>query len=474
MEKSSVSILSNFKFSRIALLLAVGLSATVSSLLFYLAFIKKDDLEEQLQLSRKGDRKSQQVATSRQTVIHVNVPKSAVGVVIGRQGSTIKKVQEQTNTKIKFEEKGLDVEEKVAVIRGSPENAQEAENLLYQLINEQPQILTEDVFVPVRVCGRIIGRNGDTIRSMCRVSGAKITLDRGGDERDPDNQKRVTIRGTRDQIDIAISLIDEKLVEDEAFRQKISLSSSGQTLQHRGRPLSIGAPLEEVNVPLHRELQQELLVPSAADGYTEIYVSAVEDPGSFWVQTVGTKSVQLDKMVEEMTEFYMQQCNQELNQVSEVVVGDTVAAPFEHDHCWYRGIVVDIQEDDYNLDESEVTIHFVDFGDYCKLKRKELCSLLPIYKVLPFQAIECQLAWLQPKGGVWSDEAINLFEQLTHVAQWKVLMAKKVSSLKKQRSQREVTVYVIEVVDTNEPQDINIGLELVQKGYAMVNKNNRS
>ncbi|XP_022238896.1 tudor and KH domain-containing protein-like isoform X2 [Limulus polyphemus] len=440
-----------------------------------MVIFQTNDLEEQLELSTKGGRKSQQVTTSRQTVIHVNVPKSAIGGVIGRQGSTIKKIQEQTNTKIKFEEKGLDVEEKVAVIRGSPENAQEAENLLYQLINEQPQILTEDVFVPVRVCGRIIGRNGDTIRTMCRISGAKITLDRGGDERDPDNQKRVTIRGTRDQIDIAISLIDEKLAEDEAFRQKISLSSSSaQTLQHRGRPLSIGASSDEANVSSHQELQQELLVPSAADGYTEVFVSAVENPGSFWVQTVGTKSVQLDKMVEEMTEFYTQQCNQELTRVSQVSVGDIVAAPFEHDHCWYRGIIVNIHEDDYNLDESEITIHFVDFGDYCKLKRKELCTLLPIYKVLPFQAIECRLAWLQPKGSVWNDEATNLFEKLSHVAQWKVLMAKQVSSLKKQSEQREVTVYAVELIDTNEPQDINIGLELVQKGYAMVNKNNRS
>ena len=38
--------------------------------------------------------------------------------------------------------------------------------------------------------------------------------------------------------------------------------------------------------------------------YKPVYVSAVEHPEHFWLQVLSKKSAQLDKLVEEMTDFY--------------------------------------------------------------------------------------------------------------------------------------------------------------------------
>lgn len=40
------------------------------------------------------------------------------------------------------------------------------------------------------------------------------------------------------------------------------------------------------------------------DEHLEVYVSASENPNHFWIQILGVRSLQLDKLTEEMTRFY--------------------------------------------------------------------------------------------------------------------------------------------------------------------------
>ena len=71
-----------------------------------------------------------------------------------------------------------------------------AEILIHQTIASQPRLETLELFVPNRSIGRIIGRNGDTIRALQRNARCKIDVERGGDERDPDGKKRITVKVT--------------------------------------------------------------------------------------------------------------------------------------------------------------------------------------------------------------------------------------------------------------------------------------
>lgn len=52
-----------------------------------------------------------------------------------------------------------------------------------------------------------------------------------------------------------------------------------------------------------------VLVPSPdlsfqPDEHLEVYVSAYENPNHFWIQILGVRSLQLDKLTEEMNRFY--------------------------------------------------------------------------------------------------------------------------------------------------------------------------
>ena len=44
--------------------------------------------------------------------------------------------------------------------------------------------------------------------------------------------------------------------------------------------------------------------------YLKCYISAVDDAGHFWVQVLNARSGQLDKLIQDMTTFYNQECNQ--------------------------------------------------------------------------------------------------------------------------------------------------------------------
>jgi Tudor domain len=49
---------------------------------------------------------------------------------------------------------------------------------------------------------------------------------------------------------------------------------------------------------------RESLVATGSDGFAEVFVSAVRNPHHFYVQLVGTRSIELDRLVEEMTDYY--------------------------------------------------------------------------------------------------------------------------------------------------------------------------
>lgn len=41
-----------------------------------------------------------------------------------------------------------------------------------------------------------------------------------------------------------------------------------------------------------------------ANEHLEVYVSASENPGHFWIQIIGSRALQLDKLAREMTQYY--------------------------------------------------------------------------------------------------------------------------------------------------------------------------
>ncbi|MPC61570.1 hypothetical protein E2C01_055644 [Portunus trituberculatus] len=98
----------------------------------------------------RRDGEEYEVAPSRSNVwtsVKVEVPAEAVGVVIGRQGSNIRLIQDSTNTRIKFSD-GEESGKRTCAIVGQPENVRLARQLIMKAIDEQPVIEVSEVKVP--------------------------------------------------------------------------------------------------------------------------------------------------------------------------------------------------------------------------------------------------------------------------------------------------------------------------------------
>lgn len=76
----------------------------------------------------------------------------------------------------------------------------------------------------------------------------------------------------------------------------------------------------------------------------------------------------------------------------------------------------------------------------------------------------------EPAHGDWTEEAIDRFEEWTHVAQWKKLSAKMDGYCirEKTRAKREGSpVPGVELFDVSNGRDIDIARELVSQGFAV-------
>ncbi|XP_008573363.1 PREDICTED: tudor and KH domain-containing protein isoform X2 [Galeopterus variegatus] len=460
-ERTSWTSLSTIQ--KIALGLGIPASATIAYILYRryresreerLTFVGEDDIE-----------------------IEMRVPQEAVKLIIGRQGANIKQVCK-------------------------------AKAAIHQILTENT-LVSEQLSVPQRSVGRIIGRGGETIRSICKASGAKITCDRES-EGTLLLSRLIKISGTQKEVTAAKHLILEKVSEDEELRKRIA--HSVETRVPRKQPISVrreemtdpgdaGEPTLWNSTSSSMEQATPLVVlpckgggdmaavgpkegswekpnddsirksgaqassemsmfeiPSPdfsfhADEYLEVYVSASEHPNHFWIQIIGFRSLQLDKLVSEMTQYYENSLPQDLI----VHVGDIVAAPLPTNGSWYRAQVLG------TLENGNLDLYFVDFGDNGDCPLKDLRALRSDFLSLPFQAIECSLARIAPSGEQWEEEALDEFERLTHCADWKPLVAK-ISSYVHTGISTWPKIYLY---DTSSGKKLDIGLELVRKGYAI-------
>jgi far upstream element-binding protein len=151
-----------------------------------------------------------------QVTISVSVPSDMVGMIIGKQGENIRRIQMDTNTKIQFAEEN-DSGYRTALLSGPESGARRAESMVKDMIAQRaqdksgwnpPGVQTVKVGVPQTRTGVVIGKGGETIRLLQQQSGAHIELDRN--EEAGQLEKFFVVRGTEEQIARAKQLIKEK------------------------------------------------------------------------------------------------------------------------------------------------------------------------------------------------------------------------------------------------------------------------
>ncbi|XP_020932634.1 far upstream element-binding protein 3 isoform X7 [Sus scrofa] len=170
--------------------------------------------------------------------IEVSVPRFAVGIVIGRNGEMIKKIQNDAGVRIQFKPDDGISPERAAQVMGPPDRCQHAAHVISELIltaQERdgfgglavargrgrgrgdwsvgtPGGIQEITYtVPADKCGLVIGKGGENIKSINQQSGAHVELQRNPPPNTDPGLRVFTIRGVPQQIEVARHLIDEKV-----------------------------------------------------------------------------------------------------------------------------------------------------------------------------------------------------------------------------------------------------------------------
>ncbi|XP_056366935.1 tudor and KH domain-containing protein isoform X2 [Oenanthe melanoleuca] len=455
--------------------------------------------------------------------VGVRVPRSALKSLIGRRGATINQLRQETGAQIEVEEEEEKEEEEgsqsLVQISGSPGQVCRARAAVLRIVADSAPV-AEQLRVPQRAVGRIIGRGGETVRGICRSSGARVEC---GHEPEASLAPLRLIRllGTRKEVEAAKTshggqelffiaaldpqkLILEKLSEDKAFRRELAQAAAArcprkQPLGNRreeppgpippahrapaapaapaaperwqecwdglwapgagtgaaaagSEGLQPSPPPEEPPVPKFEVPSPDFSFP--ADEHLDVYVSAAESPGHFWIQLLGTRSLQLDKLTAEMGHFY--QSSAPVPPLS-VHPGSIVAAPYLDDGEWYRARVLGA------LDSGHLELYYVDFGDNGQAPPEALRALRSDFLSLPFQAIECSLAGVVPSGDSWPEAALDEFDRLTHCAQWTPLVARICSYSQGGPCPRPS----VQLFTQRHGQSLDVGAELVRLGYAV-------
>ncbi|KAI1286796.1 Tudor and KH domain-containing protein [Halotydeus destructor] len=395
-----------------------------------------------------------------EVVKRLKIPRRSISTIVGRGGETVSQIENQTEARIKFEEDS-DPNIRIAVIRGTKESVEKAESAIQLVLENQPVIFTEEITIPQHAVGSVIGKGGETIKSICQTSGARVDVAKKEKSANSDALNSVSIKGTPEQIKLAKRMIEEIVAQSEVRHAKQASSSNQRLAIQSASDWNKDVPEPSSNV--------EELVGTLDNGFLQVYVSAVESPSRFWLQVYGPKGTQLDKLSDTMTDFYEIEANRVRTSLSsvELKVGDIVAAPYHLDENYYRVRVVDIDEKEqqYAPEETPVRVFYLDFGDEHTHPKKALCSLEENFlSDLPFQAVECALNAFSHKTIDWSDDAVSFFVAATYAAQWKAVLAKPYRKISCPSGPGKLVL--VDLLDPYSEGEANLASLLVSKSYA--------
>ncbi|KAE8283096.1 Far upstream element-binding protein 2 [Larimichthys crocea] len=172
----------------------------------------------------------------------IPVPRHSVGVVIGRNGEMIKKIQNDAGVRIQFKQDDGTGPDKIAHISGPPERCEHAAQIINDLLQSirvreegqggppgppgmpagnrgrgggqggwGPPGGEMTFSIPAHKCGLVIGRGGENVKSINQQTGAFVEISRQPPPNGDPNFKLFIIRGSPQQIDHAKQLIEEKI-----------------------------------------------------------------------------------------------------------------------------------------------------------------------------------------------------------------------------------------------------------------------
>ena len=147
---------------------------------------------------------------------YIACPEALVSKLIGKRGSVIQFLEQESGNKIQVEHDKPGDPKQVRIIAKSAEGLETTKNLIKQTLESEqpPGEVTELIMCPHAMVGRIIGRSGETIRSLQQASQAKIIVDQDP-SRFPDGAPReLKIIGRAQCVDRAKKMVNELMTAE--------------------------------------------------------------------------------------------------------------------------------------------------------------------------------------------------------------------------------------------------------------------
>jgi far upstream element-binding protein len=175
----------------------------------------------------------------------IRVPNDCVGLVIGKSGETIRQLQMQSGAKkvqvaadsnkgqnyrnvfVEGDREAYDQVQKM--IKDIVEQQQKIKQAMTGVLPDNTQGVREEVPVPDNLVGLIIGRGGETIKSINQRTGAVVFIPKECDT--GKSERFLIVSGTPDQVQQAKQEIQEKVQEGLRNIQLKALQASGVPIQ---------------------------------------------------------------------------------------------------------------------------------------------------------------------------------------------------------------------------------------------------
>uniref|UniRef100_A0A0N5A8D7 Tudor domain-containing protein n=1 Tax=Syphacia muris TaxID=451379 RepID=A0A0N5A8D7_9BILA len=249
--------------------------------------------------------------------------------------------------------------------------------------------------IPNSLVGLIIGVKGKTIRELSNRTNVKMIIH---PHRTPNKATNIfmkthqtcTVEGSRANINKCLQML----------RRHFPVGRFPELNLKPVLPPPLASPDIYSSIPVQLSLPEGIR--------NEVIVSAYVDAGHFFIQQPNHPSFSsLHRL-----DYYMLVIYSQSNGVPDLPrpceTGLLCVAPTSGG--WYRAVTVIYYEK-----EDEVLVRFVDYGGYLRVPRADLRQIRTDFMTLPFQAVECLLAHVEPVDGssTWYAEANEMFGNMT-------------------------------------------------------------
>jgi len=145
--------------------------------------------------------------------------------VIGKGGANIRRIRDETDTRIDLPDSGSDSD--MIAITGKKENVTKAVAEVQKIQNEMENITTSEIKIPAKIHNTVIGAGGKLIQSiMSECGGVAIKFPESGAGSD-----LVTVRGPKDDVEKAVRLLKE--LSEEKQLSGISCEVKAKPQHHK-------------------------------------------------------------------------------------------------------------------------------------------------------------------------------------------------------------------------------------------------